>query len=239
MANIKGFKAKNIVEQSGHEGEQVMRCEIYYEDQKIALYNQSSTGGPDELDLVAGPYQSDEQKNWLKKIREAVNFIKENHGITFLGDLSLVDFGAMEETYLGWLLIEMEHIEEQFSLRKERNKHDTCYIYSDNGRTIFGSFKKPKGVDLEEEATKEYYTNLVMSNTKMKLHKIDPKNMAFFTDFNFGLEKEEVLYTIPVIVEHKGYAKVYAKSRKEAVEKANEVKEDFVLENVLNVVVKK
>ena len=51
MTSIKGISVKNIREFLGHEQEELVQCDVYYQGKKVAFYSQDSWGGEDRLDF--------------------------------------------------------------------------------------------------------------------------------------------------------------------------------------------
>lgn len=51
MAKIKGIELKNIVNFKGHEGEDLIQGNVYYNGKKVGFYSQDSWGGIDNFNL--------------------------------------------------------------------------------------------------------------------------------------------------------------------------------------------
>lgn len=76
MAKINGFELKNIVNFRGHEGEDLIQGNVYYNDKKIGYYSQDAWGGMDIFDI---------DYNLPKELKEEIKNITDNYvgGVLF------------------------------------------------------------------------------------------------------------------------------------------------------------
>lgn len=69
MASIKGISVKNVVNFKGHEGEDLVQCDVCYLGKKVGFFSQDSWGGEDHFDLDYN-LPIDKKEDLYKKFKE-------------------------------------------------------------------------------------------------------------------------------------------------------------------------
>lgn len=151
MSKIKGIELKNIVEFKGHEGEELIQGNVYYNGKKVGFYSQDAWGGCDNLsiDYKLPSELKDEIKNVAYKYvgNELFKGIDTLYGLTYTNHKPI----GYEYLFMDLLqLMEHEKLYKKYSKLWGTNK---IYIIYDNAWDI-----RIGGRGLrEEDANKVYY----------------------------------------------------------------------------------
>lgn len=133
MAKIKGFELKKIVNFRGHEGEDLIQGDVYYNGKRVGYYSQDAWGGMDIFDI---DWKLDmELKKKIKEISDnylgniLFKKIDDLYGLTY--NFTLKDGKKYEPKgyeYLFSDLLELKHHEDLYKKYSKKFKSDNITI---------------------------------------------------------------------------------------------------------------
>lgn len=157
MAKIKGIELKNIKKFRGHEGEELMQGNIYYNNKKVGFYSQDSWGGPDivnldyDLDADTRDKVNDIMENYIggKLFEKLDNLYNETYHVDFKYEQKGYEYLFMD-------LLQLKDHEDLYKKYKKKHGWDNiAIIYNDLfSRGVFVSHDK---VDLSAKFPNKVY----------------------------------------------------------------------------------
>lgn len=148
MAKIKGIELKNVLEFKGHEGEELLQGDVYFNGKKVGFYSQDAWGGMDIFNLFTSKA--------IAKITPITNNYRG--GILFkkIDDLSGYTFQNLEQIGYEYFFIDLLQLIEHEKLYKKYSKKwgiNKIFIVYDNPYELHISGGKLR----DEDANKTYF----------------------------------------------------------------------------------
>ena len=151
MSKIKGIELKNITNFRGHEGEDLIQGNVYYNGKKVGFYSQDAWGGCDRLNI---------DYNLPTELKEEINNITDNYvgnelfkDIDTLYGLTYTNHKPIGYEYLFMDLLQLMEHEKLYKKYSKLWGTNKIYIIYDNAWDIRIGGRKLR----EEDANKVYY----------------------------------------------------------------------------------
>lgn len=149
MARIKGIELRNIVQFRGHEQEELIQGNVYYNGTKVGFYSQDSWGGDDIFQL---------DSKLSKKKREEIENITNNYvgGVLFKKIDDLCGFNSPHWEQIGYDYLFMDLL---LLLGHEKTYKEYCKKWNTNKVVIIyeNSYNVRICSDLKEEDKNKLY----------------------------------------------------------------------------------